>query len=163
VWEGWRTNFSSTKFSHQRGELSEDKTTRDIVQQHSLLSIANGDRVVQALSRKSVGHLFGSSKSLLDLWIVATKVPDGAGSSNNGGLYILSVSDRGRDLLGSTLVCDGKPRLGKFGLELSGDGLNSKESNAKCDGDAKILVRGREEERIRVMYFSSSTCESTRS
>jgi hypothetical protein len=147
---GWKTNLSGTKFSHRRGELSEDNITRDTVQQHSLLTIANGDRIVQALSRESVGHLFSSSKSLLGLQIVATKVSDGAGGSNNGGL---NVRDRCRDLLSPMLVCDSRPLLGKFGPELNGDGLNSKESNAERDGDAKIPIRGREEERIRVMYF----------
>lgn len=165
--EGRKTNLSCSGLSHQCGELPGDNVTGNIVQQPSIPSITDMNGVIQTFPREGVCHLFCGSQSLLGLGIVSTEVVNGVGSGHGGGLYVFSIRSSGINAGSATLECNNRPHLGEFGAELGDDEVGSKESNAKGDNDAEILVR-KESEKEKMggqqqRDFSPSTCDSTRS
>ena len=139
VEEQRRTNLSGSRFSHQGSQLPRDYITGNIVQQFSLLSPSNGDRIVQSLPREGICHLLSGSQSLLRTCTITTKVSDRIRSGRSALLYIASLRSRGRGLFGSTLECDDGSSFSEFRLELGDDEINCKENGTKSANDTEVL------------------------
>ena len=99
----------------------------------------DGDRIIQALPRKGIRHLFSGGQSLLSFLIVISKVVDGVRGGNSGGLHIVSVGDGGTNTSSSSLEGDNRTCLSEFGPELGNHKVSRKEGDAIRDGDAEIL------------------------
>ena len=139
VEEQRKTNLSGSRFAHQRSQFPRDDITGDIIQQLPLLTMSDGDRIVQSIPREGIGHLLSGSQSLLSTCTITTKVSDRIRSGRSALLYIASLRSRGRGLFGSTLECDDGSSFSEFRFELGDDEINCKENGTKSANDTEVL------------------------